>query len=433
MSRRKICVPIVNRANYSSIRSALKCIRDDPELELQLLVCASALLPRFGEMHNYIREDGFDIAKKIFMSVEGENPITMAKTTGLGIIELATAFQDLDPDIVVTVGDRFETMSTAIAASYMNIPLAQTMGGEVSGTIDESIRHAITKLAHIHFPANRLAAERIMRMGENPDMVFNVGCPRVDMVLDIMKDPALDFDVFERFKGVGDPLDLSKGYLMVSQHPVTTECEESRYQIRETLEALKELEMPTIMLWPNVDAGSGNISKEIRTFREKNDVNHFLHLFVNLPPDVYTRLMINCSCIIGNSSSAIREGAALGVPTVNIGTRQQGRKRGRNVIDTGNDRNAIRKAIAQQLSHGRYAPDFIYGDGKAGERIARILTTVEPNIQKSLSYSESDLASSHNHSYGHEHATVNNPWQEEFWESSQPGAVPSGFHGRMFG
>lgn len=383
---KKICVPIVNRANYSSIRSALKAIKENPTLELQLIVCASALLPRFGKMYNYIINDGFKVDKKIFMSVEGENPITMAKTTGLGIIELATAFQNLNPDIVLTVGDRFETMSTAIAASYMNITLAQTMGGEVSGTLDESIRHAITKLSHIHFPANELAKERIIKMGENPKMVFNVGCPRVDMVLEIMKNPRIDFDIFERYKGVGDPLDISSGFLLVSQHPITTEYGQGRNQIRQTLEAIKELEMPTIMLWPNIDAGSEDISKEIRTFRENNDVNHFLHLFVNLPPEIYTKLMINCSCIIGNSSSAIREGAVIGAPTVNIGTRQSGRQRGKNVIDVDYKSEEILKAINTHLNNGYYEPEYIYGDGRAGERIVKILNGIKPNIQKRLFY-----------------------------------------------
>lgn len=388
MKKRKICVPIVNRANYSSIRSVLLEIKKRSDLELQLVVCASALLPRFGEMYKYIKKDGFEITQKIFMSVEGENPITMAKTTGLGIIELATAFQNLEPDIVLTVGDRFETMSTAVAASYMNIPLAQTMGGEVSGTIDESIRHAITKLAHIHFPANDLASKRIIQMGEDPKMVFNVGCPRVDMVLEILKDPKIEVDIFKEFKGVGDHFDLSEKFLLISQHPVTTEYGQGRNQIKQTLKALKDLEIPSIMLWPNIDAGSEDISKEIRSFREKYDVDHFLHLFVNLPPIIYTKLMINCSCIIGNSSSAIREGAAIGVPTVNIGTRQIGRKKGKNVIDVNYDKDEIVKAVKKHLTHGRYEPEYIYGDGKSGERIAKILSEVKPNIQKRFFMSE---------------------------------------------
>ncbi len=382
--KKRICVPIVNRANYSSIKTALFAIRDHEDLELKLIVGASALLPRFGRAYNFIIQDGFSVEEELYMTVEGETPVTMAKSAGLGIIELATSFQNLKPDTVIAVGDRFEVMAIAVTAAFMNIPIAHTMGGEVSGTIDESIRHAITKLAHIHFPANELAAQRIIKLGENPEMVFNVGCPRVDMVLDIMKKPKIDFDIFERYKGVGGSFDISKGFILVSQHPVTTEYGQGRTQVKNTLLALQELEYPTLMLWPNVDAGSEDISKEIRTFREKNDVDHFLHLFTNLPPDIYTKLMINCDCIVGNSSSSIREGAIMGTPAVNIGTRQAGRARGKNVIDVRYDKDEIKDAIKRQLDHGRYEPDHIYGDGKAGERIADILSKVEPEIQKRL-------------------------------------------------
>ena len=385
---RKVCVVIASRANYGSIKTAMDAIKDHEDLELQLIVGASALLSRFGEAVRYIESDGFKPNAEIYMVVEGENPITMAKTTGLGIIELSTHFQNLKPDVVLTVGDRYETMATAIASTYMNIPLAQTMCGEVSGTIDESVRHAITKLANIHFPANEKSAERIIRMGENPDSVYPVGCPRIDLVLDIMENsPELDVNIFEKFKGVGGTFDLEDSFLLVSQHPVTTEYDFARRQIEETLYALYEIKMPTIMLWPNVDAGSDMIAKGIRTFREKHhDADRFLHLFTSLPPEVYTKLMINCACLVGNSSSAIREGAVIGVPAVNIGTRQTGREHGRNVLNVGYKKDEIKESIEKQVKHGRYPPDYIYGDGKAGERIADILANCELKVQKQISY-----------------------------------------------
>jgi len=182
---RKVCVFIGSRANYSSIKSAMCAVRASPDLQLQLVVGASALLDRFGSVVDLIESDGFEPDAKITMIVEGETPGTMAKSTGLGLLELPTVFGMLKPDVVVSVGDRFETMATAVAAAYMNIPLAHTMGGEISGTIDESIRHAVTKLSHLHFPANRQAATRIIRMGEDPAMVHVVGCPRIDLVADI--------------------------------------------------------------------------------------------------------------------------------------------------------------------------------------------------------------------------------------------------------
>ena len=387
MTKRKVCVVVTSRANYGSIKTAMEAICEHDALELQLIIGASALLERFGKAVNYIERDGFKPDAQVYMVVEGENPITMAKTTGLGIIELTTWFQNLQPDVVLTIGDRYETMATAIAASYMNIPLAQTMCGEVSGTIDESVRHAITKLSNIHFPANKKSAERIIKMGEEAKNVYPVGCPRIDLVLDVMRnDPELDFDIFEEFKGVGGTFSLNEPFLLVTQHPVTTEYEDARRQIEETLVALKELEMPTIMLWPNIDAGSDRIAKGIRTFRERYKVDQFLHLFTSLPPEVYTRLMIKCASMVGNSSSAIREGAVIGVPAVNVGTRQTGREQGENIINVGYSKEEIIEAIKKQLEHGRYSPDYMYGDGKAGERIAEILATCELKVQKRISY-----------------------------------------------
>ena len=387
MPRRKVCVVVSSRANYGSIKTAMRAIQEHDGLDLQLIVGASALLQRFGEAINYIERDGFKPDAQVYMVVEGENPITMAKTTGLGIIELTTWFQNLEPDVVLTVGDRYETMATAIAASYMNIPLAQTMCGEVSGTIDESVRHAVTKLANIHFPANGKCAERIIRMGENPNNVYAVGCPRIDLLLDVVhNNPELNIDIFEQFRGVGGTFSLDEPFLLVSQHPVTTEYEDARRQIEETLFALMELQMPTIMLWPNIDAGSDRIAKGIRTFREGYKAEHYLHLFTSLPPEIYTRLMLKCACMVGNSSSAIREGTAIGVPAVNIGTRQKGREQGENIINVGYSKDETIDAIKRQLKHGRYPPNYMYGDGKAGKRIAEILATCELKVQKRISY-----------------------------------------------
>jgi UDP-hydrolysing UDP-N-acetyl-D-glucosamine 2-epimerase len=287
------------------------------------------------------------------------------------------------PDIVITVGDRFETMATAISAAYLNIHLAHTMGGEVSGTIDESIRHAVTKFAHIHFPANQKAAERIIKMGENPEYVFVTGCPRIDVVKEIIDENrngnGIDEDKFwNKYKGVGSRFSFYREkFLLVMQHPVTTEFGKGREQIRETLMALNQIKMPTIMLWPNADAGSDEISKEIRTFREKYKPDDWLHLFKNLPMEIFVKLMDMCACMVGNSSSAIREGAIIGVPAVNIGTRQQGRERGRNVLDVDYDREQILEAINSQIKVGKYDADYIYGDGKAGERIAKCLAEID--------------------------------------------------------
>lgn len=382
---RKVCVVITARPSYARIKSALRAIQQHPDLELQLVVAASALLDRYGTAVRYIERDGFEVTARVHMVLEGENPITMAKTTGLGLLELSTVFDNLKPDIVVTIADRYETLATAIAAAYMNIPLAHVQGGEVTGSIDEKVRHAVTKLSDVHFVATKKAAERVIRMGEDPEMVFVTGCPSIDLAAEILQNPALDFDPYEKYGGVGPLVDLSNGYLVVIQHPVTTEYELARKHAFETLYAIRDLGLPTLWFWPNVDAGSDGTSNAIRTFRELEQPKN-IHFFKNMSPEDFLKLVYNARCIVGNSSVAIRECAFLGVPAVNIGTRQAGRERGRNVIDVDYDRRAIMQAIEYQLSNGRYPPDPIYGDGKAGKRIADLLAKVPLRVEKRLMY-----------------------------------------------
>ena len=384
---RKICIFIGSRANYSSLKSVMVAVKNHPDLKLQLVVGASALLDRFGKIVDLIQEDGFEPDFTFHNIVEGGNPVTMAKSTGLGIIEMAMVLNNLKPDFVLVVGDRFEIMSVAVASAYMNIRIAHTMGGEISGTIDESIRHAVTKFAHLHFPANEDARQRIIKMGEDENFVFNVGCPRIDLVADeLKKDSIITLNnIFDKYKGVGSTFNLEEPFLLVSQHPVTTEFGSSRHQIEQTLYALEELKMPTIMLWPNIDAGTDDISKGIRTYREKYHPE-WLHAFKNLPTDVYIHLMNTTKCLIGNSSSGIREGAFIGTPVVNIGTRQKMRMRSGNVLDVGYNSGEILQGIKKQIANSAYSSDMMYGDGKAGDRIAKILAEVDPPVQKSICY-----------------------------------------------
>ncbi len=383
--KRKICVVVGSRANYSSIKSAMVAIKAHPELDLQVVAMASALLDRYGAVVNLIEQDGFDIDARVYSLIEGETPVTMAKSTGSGLVELTTVFDRLSPDVVFTIGDRFETMSTTLAATYMNIALAHSMGGEVTGTIDESIRHAVTKFAHIHFPACEDAQERIIRLGELPESVNMVGCPRIDLVADTLrKGDEVDSGILFR-EGVGEPIDLDKPFILLSQHPVTTEYGAGEREITDSLEAILETGLPAIVLWPNSDAGSEDIARGIRKYREFHDHLHF-HFYKNLPIDVYIRLMDKTACLVGNSSSAIREGAFIGTPAVNVGSRQNRRQRGSNVIDVDGGKAAIFAAIQQQLANGKYQTEAIYGDGSAGRQIADILSTCEWTIQKTITY-----------------------------------------------
>jgi UDP-hydrolysing UDP-N-acetyl-D-glucosamine 2-epimerase len=349
------------------------------------VVAASALLDRYGKTVEIIEGDDFDITERVYMILEGENLVTSAKSTGLGIVELATVFDNLKPDMVVTIADRYETMATAIAASYMNIVVAHIQGGEVTGSIDDKVRHAVTKLSNLHFVSHELASERVIRMGEDPEAVFVTGCPSIDLASSVLQDPSLSFDPFERYGGVGASFDYSDGYLVVLQHPVTTEYEHSREHVTETLRAVKTLDIPTFWFWPNVDAGSDGTSKGIRTFREQEEVPN-IHFFKNMKPEDFLKLLYNSKCIVGNSSVGIRECAFLGVPTVNIGSRQIGRVRGRNTMDSDEDTTQIAEAIENQVRHGHYEPDPVYGSGNAGHKIAELLATQPLVIKKRLTY-----------------------------------------------
>ena len=382
---RRVCVVITARASYARIKTALAAIDARPDLELQLVVGASAILDRSGDVSARIVADGFEISERVYMVIEGENLVTSAKSTGLGLIELATVFDNLQPDVVVTIADRYETLATAAAATYSNIPLAHVQGGEITGSIDEKVRHAITKLADLHLVANEQAAERVMRMGERPDTVHVTGGPDIDLAAAVADDPDLTIDPFEQYGGVGGRFDLHEPYVVVIQHPVTTEYDQAFAHATETLHAIEELDLPAVWFWPNVDAGSDATSKAIRVFRESRRPER-MHFFRNMPPEDFLRLLMRSAALIGNSSVAIREGSFLGIPAVDIGDRQSGRQHGANVRHATHERSAIAEAARAQIAHGRYDGEHIYGDGRSGERVAAVLAEAHLTIEKRLCY-----------------------------------------------
>jgi UDP-hydrolysing UDP-N-acetyl-D-glucosamine 2-epimerase len=383
---RKIVVVVTARATFSRIRTALHAIKEHPELELHLILAASVLLDRFGSAAELIEADGFTIAAKVFNVLEGSTPTLMAKNTGIGIVELATAFDSIQPDIVVTVADRYETMATALAASYMNIPLAHVQGGEVTGSIDEKVRHAITKLADVHLVSTELAAERVARMGEERERIHHTGCPSIDLAKEVLAEPGSTFDPFAKYGGVGANLDLSDGYLMVLQHPVTTEHEAARSQAEVLLKVIHERQLPTIWFWPNIDAGSDSTSKAIRVFREHHPKAK-IHFFRNVDGRDFLRLLKGSRCLIGNSSVGVRECGYLGVPVVNIGSRQQGRERSANVMDVPHfEEAAIASAIDFQLGSAPYDSCHLYGEGQSGKGIADVLAATPLIFEKRLTY-----------------------------------------------
>lgn len=382
---KKICIAIGSRANYSSIKSVLEEIKKNPQaFKLQIVVFASALIEKYGDVRLKLKNDGFKIDAEVFCLLEGTNPQNMAKSTGIALLELPTVFSRLNPDFILTIGDRFETMATSVAASYMNIILVHTMGGEISGTIDESIRHSITKLSHLHFAANKTAASNIKKLGEYSNSVFNVGCPRVDQVSKILKTKKDDstYKIINEI-GVGFKIDFKKKYLILSYHPVTSEYGSAEDQIIECLKAIKKVGEQSIVLWPNADAGSDDIVKGIRKWREFGLTNK-MRFIKHLDMEDYITLMKNTCCLIGNSSSGIREGSFIGTPTVDIGTRQQFREIAKNVLRVKCNALEITKAINKQINHGKYKKSTLYGDGKASKRIVDILYKKKISTQKRL-------------------------------------------------
>ncbi len=381
MAKRNVCVVITARASYSRVKSVLASLDARADVNLQIIAAASALVERTGRIVDIIRKDGFEVDAEVTSLVEGDSAANMVKTTAAAMLELPGVFARLQPHVVVTIADRYETIATSIAASYMRIPVAHLQGGEVTGNIDERVRHANTKLADIHLVATETARRRVLSMGERADRVFLTGCPSVDLARDLAPDTELGFDPFSKYGGVGDRLNLEGGYLVVLQHPVTNEVEDARSQVISTLEAVVATGLPTLWFWPNVDAGADQTSKAIRSFRENREASN-LHFFKNMEPVEFLKLINNAKVFIGNSSVGVREAGYLGVPVVNIGTRQSGRERSPNVFDCGYQRLEIESAIQTQLQHGRYERDFLYGDGSSGSRIAELLATVELTSDK---------------------------------------------------
>ena len=379
---RKICVVLVDRANYGRLWPVMRAITRHPALELQTICAGTMLLERFGQAEKIVEQDGFTVNARVYMELEGSVPATMAKSVGLGIIEFTNEYQRLKPDVVLLIGDRYEALAAAIAAAYMNIPVAHIQGGEVSGSIDECARHAITKFAQLHFPSTQRSADFIVRMGERPDYVFNYGCPSGDYIRTL--DTDLPADLLAKL-GVGPAFDVNQSFLLAIYHPVTTRFGTERGKVEQLIQALDELQHPTLWIWPNIDAGSDDISKALRIYREHH-ASKWLHLVKNLDPVTFQKCLKKTACAIGNSSSFIRDSTFSGTPIVLVGDRQAGREYGPNLVNVVPEKQSILDALRHQLSHGRYPLSDLYGSGDTAGRIAAKLADFSPYSQKQLSY-----------------------------------------------
>ena len=380
---RGIAVVTGTRAEYGILYPVLKAIEAEPDLELSLVVAGMHLSHEFGYTVQEVERNGFNIGYRVHMLPESDTPGAMAESVGKGILGMVQAWQHLKPDVVLLLGDRTEPLAATIAGAYMNIPVAHIHGGDACGSIDDPARHAITRFAHIHFPATRKSADRILKMGEEAWRVHVVGSPALDVILNEALIPA---EALSRQIG----LDLSPPLVLLVQHPVTTQVDQAPEQMRTTLDAIVEMRYSTVVIYPNSDAGGRRMIGVI----EEYERYPFITAFKSLPRKEYLSLMKVASVMVGNSSSGMIDAPSLGVPVVNVGIRQEGRERGRNVIDVGHSRQAILDAVKNALNDREFLSlvkkcQNPYGDGRSGPRIAEILSQIEITpqlLQKRITY-----------------------------------------------
>ena len=367
---KRVLVVITARPSYSRIYSALVALRARSGVELLIVAAASAVVHRFGRVVDQIRADGFTVAEEVPSLLEPDSLANSAASTGFLTERLAECFVRLRPDVVVTIADRHETLATAIAASYQHIPLCHVQGGEVTGSIDDKVRNAVTQLADVHCVSTKDAAERVLT-ARGEDMcyfrpatdlcgagsgVYVTGCPSIDLAAEVWA---------ERYEGAEHFLpEVEPGTVVVLQHPVTDEAGAAAEQMRATVEAVQGL--PALFFWPGEDAAASGMCKVLR--------DAGIRAVRNYPPRVFLRLLrYRAAVLVGNSSVGIRECSFLGVPVVNIGTRQQGRERALNVVDVPYEAERIWAATCEQMAHGPYRSSALYGQGDAGVKIAEVI------------------------------------------------------------
>jgi len=380
---RKVLYVSGTRAEYGLMKETLQHIQNHPNLDLEIAVTGMHLMPQFGETIKEIKKDGWRL-HRISATYEQDSKESMARFVGKFAQLLAERIRKIRPQFILVLGDRGEMLGGAIVGAYLTIPVAHVHGGDVSSTVDELARHAITKLAHIHFPATKAAAERIIQMGEDPWRVHVVGAPGLDSVLN---QPLYSKkELGERYH-----TDFSHPLVLVMQHPVTAEEGDAAKQMKETMEAIRHLRHQSIVLYPNADAGGRRMIRVIEQYRKYP----FVQIFKNMPHRDYISVLKFSSVMVGNSSSGIIEAPSLHVPVVNVGTRQERRERAGNTIEVPYNKNEIAKAIDRALSDIRFRDKVQkcrspYGSGRAGQKIAATLSKIKINtrlLQKQLTYS----------------------------------------------
>jgi GDP/UDP-N,N'-diacetylbacillosamine 2-epimerase (hydrolysing) len=379
--KKKILMITERRADYSKLRPIIKEIKKSKKLDYQLIVTGSHILSKYGNTIDDIKRDNFKISSilPMFKKISPDTGSEMVRAYGRIAIKLADEFERLKPDIVLSGFDIGANFMGSILGSHMNILVAHIEGGEVTGTIDESIRHAMTKFSHIHFTSNTIATDRIVKMGENKKYVFTVGNTSLDGILSVKT--ILKHKLCDKYG-----LDIEKPFILILQHTVTSEIDQIDKNFSKTLDAVTELDLQAIIIFGNSDAGSNKIMNLIKNSKIKQ--------FRTVPYGDYINLLRYSSALVGNSSSGIIEAPFLKIPSVNIGTRQSGRTRSNSILDVGYDKSQITKAILKSLTDEKFLKKIkdtknLYGDGNAAKKIVKILEDIDLNkipIQKRLMY-----------------------------------------------
>jgi UDP-N-acetylglucosamine 2-epimerase (non-hydrolysing)/GDP/UDP-N,N'-diacetylbacillosamine 2-epimerase (hydrolysing) len=368
--KKTIAVVTTSRADYSHLYWPLRELDAHPDVDLKLIVLASHLSPEFGHTVREIEKDGFAIAARLECLLSSDTDVGMAKSIGLAVLSLADTLAVMRPDLLLLIADRYEMLAPAAVALALRIPIAHIEGGELSqGAIDDAVRNALTKMSHIHFTSTEGARDRVISMGEEPWRVHRAGAPSLDH---LRKSKLLSQrEIESRLK-----IDLSQPTTVIAYHPVTL-LSDTNAEADEVFAAFVQLPQQLVFCYPNADAGSRDLAIRIRSLLTQR---HDVYLFTNLPAVEYWSLLQHATLFLGNSSSGIMEAASFALPTVNIGMRQQGRERARNVIDTPPDAtsilNAVHKAESSAFQASLKGMANPYGDGRAAERIVKVLTTL---------------------------------------------------------
>lgn len=371
-----VAICLTSRGNYARTGTILHELAENRDVDLDIIVGGASVVRKYGTLTEMLKDDGLEVTNTFYNVIEGGNPISAAKTTGLSMMEFANELNSQDPDAVITIADRYETMAVTLAASYLNIPVLHTQGGELTGSIDDKVRHATTKIADYHFVATERSKRIVECLGEERERVFNVGCPSIDFAKEIFENGDESYDPQNEYDGVGSEVDVTEDYLVIQYHPVPTDYQSQYEKTWEVINAVSELDIPAFWFWPNMDAGTDQVSKAIREFRNRRQPDN-IKFYINLRPRDYLTLINNSACLVGNSSVGIRECSYLGQPSLNIGERQMYRERSENVLDVSCQEEEIIEGVKRQLATGRYQRSTLYGDGAAGKKISEIIMELD--------------------------------------------------------